>query len=260
MRYIKWMHFLSLDVAFGALLFQCYFSQLFLCELPSLPHICILFTTIWCIYLVDRQIDFTLQVPSDERHVFQFKHQKWMFYLIGILLILSIVLLFFIPLGIISLGCILSLAIVAYWFIWSKGWFGSFVASKEVFTAFFYCSGVCLLNFYQGGISASFVLYFSLFFFIVLHHLLLFNSLETPFLPNWHHFLRVIEFLCVLCIGFLFFRYEEEKDWWNLSPLVLTFCIQVWIHYFAFNLKSRVIGELAYFSPIIYFSYGFFSK
>jgi hypothetical protein len=247
-------------VAFGALLFQWYFSQLFLAVRPSFPNSCILFTTIWCIYLVDRQIDFTLKTPSDERHVFQFKYQKWMFCLVGILSILSIVLLFFIPSGIISLGYFLSLAIAAYWFIWSKGWFASILASKEVFTAFFYCTGVCLLNIYQGGISTSFMLYFSLFFFIVLHHLLLFNSLETSFLPNWSHFLRVIEILCVLCIGFLFFRYKEEKDWWNLSPLVLTFCIQVCIHYFAYSLKSRVIGELAYFSPIIYFTYEFFSK
>jgi hypothetical protein len=183
-----------------------------------------------------------------------------MFYLIVGLLILSFILLFFLPLGVISLGCLLSGAIAVYWFIWCKGWFGNFLASKEVFTAFFYCSGVCLLTFYQVGISLRFALYFLFFFFIVLHHLLLFSSLEKPFWANLTYFCKVIEGLFVIMLGIVFFLFKGENEWWNLCPFVLTFCIQVWIHYFAFSFKSRVIGEFAYFSPIIYFTYEFFSK
>ncbi|MHA8065609.1 hypothetical protein V7S76_02895 [Aquirufa sp. ROCK2-A2] len=260
MRFIKIIHFLSLDVALGALLFQLYFCRLFLGDFPHWPQIVIFFVSIWLIYLLDRRIDFQIQLPSDHRHIFQYNHRKQLNLLIVALFSFAISLVFFLPMDLIKFGFILVSGIGIYWGIWILGWFAFVPGLKEIFTAMIYTFGTGAVILFQESITLLIVQYFFLFFLLAFHNLLLFNALEKPLLVFWTPFIRVTEGV------FIFFLLKIIFDNWNdtslikLSPLILTFCIQIWIHYFGFSLKSRLLGELTYFSPLIYFAYEFFSK
>jgi hypothetical protein len=260
MRYIKIIHLISLDVALGAVLFQLYFCRLFLGNFPHWTQILLLFSSIWLIYLLDRRIDLQIQPPTDERHLFQFEHRKPINYLIALLFLLSIILTFYLPIALLKFGVFLVIGIALYWIVWLFGCFDHILASKEIFTAIYFTLGIGAVIFYQFTFCVFFIECFILFFLVVFHNLLIFSSLEINILRYWTYLIKWVELLFVIILVILISTNPSQRVFLNILPILITFCIQVWIHYFAYSLKSRLLGELAYFSPLIYFMYEFFSK
>ncbi|MFM1912508.1 MAG: hypothetical protein RIR51_346, partial [Bacteroidota bacterium] len=66
-----------------------------------------------------------------------------------------------------------------------------------------------------------------------------------------HSLLKIIEFLWFGIL--IIFVILQEVAWWELLPLLISMIIQLYIHYFYHNLKSRFWAELAYLSPVFYF-------
>jgi hypothetical protein len=260
MRPIKYLHYLSLDVVFGAILYQLFWSKCASQFFPPISHVIALFVAIWLIYLVDRRIDSNIEKPLDGRHQFQYKNKRWIDIFIVILGLVSIANLFFLPLGLIQIGVVLLIGIIFYWLIWWKGWFDIIFGSKEFITAFFYTLGIGASSLYQMGFHQSFVEIFFLMYLCVLQNLLLFSSLEKPDHVIRKYFLMVIELVFVLFILAIIYTHPSFEIIILLIPFLITFCLQFWIHYFAYSIQQRFIGELAFSSPIIYFIYEFFSK
>ncbi|MHA8051321.1 hypothetical protein V7S79_09390 [Aquirufa sp. ROCK-SH2] len=260
MRLIKYLHLISLDVVVGAILYQLFGSHFICHTIPPNSHILALLLAIWLIYLVDRRIDLKKNIPQDERHFFQYQHQKFINAIILILIVLSIINLFFLPLYLIKIGVAILIGVVFYWFIWWRGLFKYVLGSKEFFTAFFYTLGISASILFKTGINEDFCLFFVLLYLCVFQNLVLFSSLEDEKTKNWNFILIGIELIFLSIIGWVFFENVEIHTIDLIIPFVITFCLQVWIHYFAYSIQQRWVGELAFFSPIIYFIYEFFSK
>lgn len=264
MRYIKIAHFLSLDVVWGTLAFQALIHEIFLKELPSLPEQISLGCAVWGIYLLDRMIDRKKGIHQDERHLFQSKHGSVVQILLFVLLLLGGLSLVYLDLRLIFFGFGLCAWMLIYWIAWFYGILSHIWFSKEFLTAFIYAVGVGASTWYRLSWSIWAISTAILIFLLVLQNLAMYTLWEREkieplkFNDHWKHILLGAE-LCfvILFIGLIF--YFDEKI--AFMPFAITFAIQSWIHYFSKNkLASRLWGELAYCSPILYFAYEFFSK
>ncbi len=259
MRRTRFVHFSSLDVVLGAILYQLFWSKITFGHFPPLNQVVALFSAIWLIYLLDRKIDSNIEKSTDSRHLFQLKHKNKINILILGLASISVGNLFFLPLGLLQIGVLILMGIGLYWLIWWMGWFRFFLSSKEFFTAFFYTLGVGASTLYQSGLNNYFITIFVLLFLCVFQNLLLFSSLENTNESKWKYILVMVEI--VFLLNMFFFLYAHPQiEYGILIPFLFTFCLQVWIHYFAYSIHLRFLGELAFLSPIIYFIYEFFSK
>ena len=260
MRFINYLHNFSLDVALGAILYQLFWSKIAVGDYPPFPQIFALFLSIWLIYLIDRKIDFNLEKPLDRRHQFQWLNKKRINFLIYMLIFISLGNLLFLPLELIKIGLFISIGIGIYWFFWWKGIFNHILGCKEFFTAFFYTLGIGVSSWHQVGFNRHFFELFILLYLCVFQNLVLFSYLEDLREVKWKNILRVVEMVFILFLFQIILRYPTEEALHLISPFFFTFCLHLWIHYFAFSLQQRILGELAFFSPIIYFTYEFFSK
>lgn len=260
MRFINYLHYLSLDVVCGAILFQLFWSEILYQNLPPSPQIIALFAAIWLIYLVDRKIDSDLYMSSDVRQQFQYNNRYWIEGLMVILALISIVNIFFLPFQLIQIGFFIAIGICIYWWIWRKGWFNRIFGSKELFTAFFYTLGIGAVSLHQAELNEVFFEFFGLLYLCAFQNLILFSSIEKPDAFLAKYYLLAIEIFFVLFVLTLIYADPRLETFHLLTPFLVTFCLQSWIHYFAYSIQQRFLGELAFLSPIIYFIYEFFSK
>ncbi|CAM4277021.1 hypothetical protein EWU23_11455 [Cytophagaceae bacterium 50C-KIRBA] len=263
MRYIKIAHFLSLDVVWGTLAFQALLHEIFLKEMPSLPEQISLACAVWGIYLIDRMIDRKKGIYQDERHLFQAQHVFTLQIILFVLLLLGGFSITYLAPRLIYFGLGLCSLMLIYWIFWFYGAFNR-IASKEFMTALIYTLGVGASTWYRIPLTLWTLLVAALMFLLVLQNLGMYTLWEweeegpLKSVHRWKWVLLGVEGLFLsLLLGTLF--YFDEKI--AFLPFAITFAIQSWIHYFSKNkLVSRIWGELAYCSPILYFAYEFFSK
>ena len=120
MRYFKIVHFLSLDVVFGAVAMNDVLYQYFLGSLPPWQFDLILAISVYLIYGIDRQIDNYTSETRDELHAYHEKHQVVLRRIIIVLGIYLGMLLMWVEFPIIKFGIGLWIDILLYWLGWVK--------------------------------------------------------------------------------------------------------------------------------------------
>jgi hypothetical protein len=259
MRFFRVLHFLSIDVVLGACLFQCLLTTIFLSSQFPPPAVTLaLAFAVWTIYLVDRLIDNQKPVLNSTLHDFHLKHAPAIKGIIaGNLLILFIVFLY-LPTYLIIDGILLGIVVLAYWTFLIYGYFKRVKFIKEISTAVIYTVGIFLYVFLNNREVTFLVLSLMvfLFFLLVLQNLVLFSLLSNSDLKS-DFMLRCVEviFIC-MWVAILFFTHLSV---FLLLPFLLTFVIQLWIHYISKSKRWAWLGEIAFFSPLFYYLYAIFS-
>ena len=252
MRFFKLFHYLSLDVALGALAYQALFWWIRWQVFP--PHVnqYLLFSSIWMVYLLDRLIDSTLWRIKDQRHQFIQSNSIFVGLLMLVLVVGNLLCLFLVDKTLLFEGFGLLLAMGLYWLGWVKNWYKSFL-SKETFTAVLYVTGIVLPI--SWPLEGPFFLFGTLFFLIVFHHLKLFLHLAGK--PS-NLYLNLSEMLMGLMLCALVFY--EQVPFIVLISFLITLGVQLFIRYFYPKIRSRPLAEAAYWSPLIFILYELFSK
>jgi len=246
MRFIK---YISLEVVIGALLYQYFLNDVFFHCFPSLSEGLILACVVWFIYLVDRQVDNIFQPSLDRRHHFH-KENKLILRLIAVLVGVVIVLLLpFQRVEVLYTGFSLSFAIIAYGFSYHKGWLR---LEKELLTAILYGVGVGLVVWV--GEPRAYLLVFTLI--ALAYQNLCFFALTENLSSFYQSRLRKTEWVL---IGLLSWIYVTSQDLFMVLPFLVTFGLTFILSRMAFSDGRRFLGDLAFWSPLIYFIHGFFS-
>lgn len=252
MRFLKLVHYLSIDVALGALAYQALFFWIRWQIFPPFVYQFLLFSSIWMVYLLDRLIDSTFWDIRDNRHDFIQRHAKYVWIVMASLLVGNMLCLFLIEKTLIIEGFLLLFALGFYWLGWVKKWYKSFL-SKETFTAILYVFGVLLPI--SRPFNFQFILTGLLFFFIVFHHLKLFLQLAGKSSAMYLNISEGMIFMLILSLIFF-----VPISFWVLISFLFTLGVQLFIRYFYPVIRSRPFAEAAYWSPILFILHELFSK
>jgi hypothetical protein len=246
MRFIR---NLSLEVVIGAVLYQCFLYQVYFHAIPSYPEMAILALVVWFLYLLDRQIDNLFQPVQDERHRLHLYKSPLIRILLVILGVSILCLLPFQRLEVLFAGFSVLLFILLYGYAWHKRWLRS---EKELFTALLYAVGVGLVVWVREPKSILLVLPLIA---LAYQNLCYFNLMESP-----SHFyagrLRKTEWILV---GLLSGIYAATQEIFTVLPFLVTFGITFVLSRLPFSEEKRLLGDMAFWSPLIYLFYGIFS-
>ncbi len=141
---LKTLHYLSLDVAVGAVISSWMFWKMPDGQSkPDVPSLVILGICTWIIYILDRLLDNIKSEPQDTRHQFHFQHQYYLQIMIIMLLFVAFILVFFLPKNVIYFGITFSFFLVIYFIILKKiSQKANYQYFKEIFTAILYSFSV----------------------------------------------------------------------------------------------------------------------
>jgi len=246
MRFIK---YLSVEVVFGAVLFQIFLFDVYFNSFPSFAETSLLALAVWLIYLLDRQIDNLLQPIRDERHQFHLKYRNFYWVIIGLLGLAIACLLPFQSKEVLFAGFCLFFLLIAYGYFWHKGILRS---EKEVVTALLYGLGVGLVVWVREPRSIFLLLPLIA---LAYQNLCFFNLIESS-----SHFyagrLRKTEWIL---IGLVSGIYASTQDLFIVLPFLVTFGITFLLSRSSLSEAKRFWGDLAFWSPLIYLLHGIFS-
>ena len=246
MRFIK---YLSLEVVIGAVLYQCFLYKVYFHAVPSYSEMAILALAVWFLYLVDRQIDILFQPVQDERHQMHVRHRKFYRLIIGLLGVAIACLLPFQRLDVLLAGFVLLLLVMFYGFAWHKGWLR---LEKELFTALLYALGVGLVVWVREPRAVLLVLPLVA---LAYHNLCFFNLIESPS-DFYAGRLRKTEWILV---GLLSGIYAATQEIFLVLPFLVTFGLTFLLSRLSLSDEKRLLGDLAFWSPLIYLLHGIFS-
>jgi hypothetical protein len=234
----------------GAVLFQSFLFKSLLDRWPSLASICALAAAVGFIYVVDRWLDNRLFAPADERHLFFNTHRVPTAILAIFWMLLGLGTIYYLPISLLRISCILGFSMLVYWFAWSQSWLAKVHGFKEFCTAFLYAAGIFASIFaHLEGVGNAVSLNFLALVLIAFQNLYLFTRVDA--------FLRIVEIAIVL---YLIFLVIYLHDFMRVVPFFVTFGIHVVLRVRGLNLRSAIIAEMAFFSPLLYLLYGIISK
>jgi len=247
MRFFRAIHVISLDVVLGAWAMQAMIWQAQVGGRQPWLESIVLGISVWIYYLVDRQLDNLVGQPIDEIHLFHFRFQAAIRGFIIVLMLVLGYLLIYLTEDLIRLGIYLSMCMVIYGLAlryWDRLWL-----PKEMFTSILYTCGLFLPSLAVGQFSW---LLFATIILLALMNLSLFTWLEgKAYFRLIFYALQWPLILLLGCIGWQF-------SWLMAGCLAIIQGIHVWIYYFSPNLQRRMVGELAFLSPIVYIIYELF--
>ena len=250
MRWIKWVHFLSLDVVLGAVLYQCFLYTSIMNRWPELSVMSALAAAVGFIYIVDRWLDNRLHAPADERHLFFNTHRLLTVFLAIFWMFLGGWTLFDLPISLLRISGILALFMWLYWWAWSQSWFSKRHGLKEFCTSVLYASGIFAPIFAQmEELSPSILFLWGALVLIAFQNLYLFTRVDV--------LLRIVEIFTLL---YLIYLAIYLQDFMRVVPFFVTFGIHVVLRVRGLNLRSAMTAEMAFFSPLLYLMYGIISK
>ncbi len=249
-RKMRFIRNLSLEVVIGAVLYQCFLYKVYFHSFPSNLEMAILALVVWFLYLLDRQIDNLFQPVQDERHRIHLHKSPQIRLLLVILGVSILSLLPFQRLEVLFAGFSLFLFVILYGFAWHKRWLSS---EKEVFTALLYGLGVGLVVWIRDTKSMLLVLPLIA---LAYQNLCYFNLIESPN-QFYKRRLRKTEWILV---GLLSGIYVATQEFFIVLPFLVTFGITFVLSRLPFSDEKRLLGDMAFWSPFIYFFYGIFSK
>jgi hypothetical protein len=246
MRYFKIVHFLSLDVVFGAVAMNDVLYQYFLGSLPPWQFDLILAISVYLIYGIDRQIDNYTSETRDELHAYHEKHQVVLRRIIIVLGIYLGMLLMWVEFPMIKFGLGLGVAILLYWLGCVKHVFERFWGFKELLTAGIYSLGVALPTMVIAPYSLILVACVLEIFLLALMNLSLYTLIEEGGST------RVWVTCCILTLLFMIALGIIGVSLSLLSLFLFIWGIHVGIYYFRASKPERYLGDLAFLSPLIY--------
>jgi len=246
MRFIK---FSSLEVVVGAVLYQFFLSASYLHTFPSLQEGVILALVVWLFYLLDRQVD-NLYLPSqDKRHQFHVEQKRVLRFLMGVILVAILWILPFFSSVILLAGAMVAIAVALYGYFTYKGWLQQ---EKELCTAVLYAVGVGLVVWvrepraFLGVLALAALAYQNLCYFALLEGQSVFYASR----------LRKSEWVIM---GVLSGMYASGQDFFLVLPFLVTFGITFLLSRMSLSEDRRIWADLAFWSPLIFLVYGFFS-
>ena len=238
-------HLLSLDVAIGAVCCATFFGQ------KNGITLLVLGINTWLLYLIDRLLDVRQQPTlSTERHQFHRQNVRKIIILIGILAILDIFLLFFLPKEILKIGFLIGFSVLIYGLLifYSKI---NFSVLKEISVTIIYTAAVSIgrpVNLELIG-----------FGLVVLQSLLVFSRfeiLENSAAQNIVSKLSIrtyfgIQITIVFLVGLLFILKIDAATMILLVMAILNFSLEIYHRYLLKNERYRLLGELIFWLPIL---------
>jgi hypothetical protein len=246
MRFIKYS---SLEVVIGAVFYQYFLYHVFFHSFPSRCEGFLLALVVWFIYLMDRQVDNIFHPSLDQRHLFHQENKQILRVLMGIIGICIANLLPFQQPDVLYVGFALSFAIIVYGFAYHKGWLQ---LEKEALTAILYGLGVGLIVWMRE--PRAFLLVFTLIA-LAYQNLCFFALLEKQSL-FYASRLKMTEWIV---IGLLSGIYASNQDLFSVLPFLVTFGITFILSRLSISEDRRFWGDIAFWSPLIYFIHGIFS-
>ena len=246
MRYFKIVHFLSLDVVFGAVAMNDVLYQYFLGSLPPWQFDLILAISVYLIYGIDRQIDNYTSETRDELHAYHEKHQVVLRRIIIVLGIYLGMLLMWVEFPMIKFGIGLGIAILLYWLGWVKHVFERFWGFKELLTAGIYSLGVALPTMVLAPYSNILVASVLEIFLLALMNLSLYTLIEEGGSTRVWMTCCILTLLVMIALGVIGVSLSL------LSLFLFIWGIHVGIYYFRASKPERYVGDLAFLSPLIY--------
>jgi hypothetical protein len=246
MRYFKIVHFLSLDVVFGAVAMNDVLYQYFLGSLPPWQFDLILAISVYLIYGIDRQIDNYTSETRDELHAYHEKHQVVLRRIIIVLGIYLGMLLMWVEFPMIKFGIGLGIAILLYWLGWVKHVFERFWGFKELLTAGIYSLGVALPTMVIAPYSNILVAFVLEIFLLALMNLSLYTLIEEGGSTRVWMTCCILTLLVMIALGVIGVSLSL------LSLFLFIWGIHVGIYYFRASKPERYVGDLAFLSPLIY--------
>lgn len=234
----------------------------------SFGIVVILGFSVWIIYILDRILDNKKpDLSPTERHIFHQKNAKVLWYFIGLLTLICLVSLFYLPSNIIILGIIISLFTGIYLLIISKiSSKNNFQHYKEPITSFVYVSGVfgttVLDNLNLNALLIGFI-----FLLIVFQNLLLFSLSEFKKNNNScnlaEHFgikksnaiiifiTIIILILGIYLIDFSLFNYENKVICMEIIMSIILLIINQFDDFFLTNDRYRWVGDGIFLLPLL---------
>ena len=268
MSFYKYISYLSVDVAIGAVISSAFVSKLLEVYVPTIVYIT-LGLVVWSIYTFDHLIDARkgkdqIRLP---RHQFHLKHFSRISASLMIALAMILCCLFMLPSQVIIVGTALGLIVILYFIsINFLNWKN--VYHKEFTVALVYFSGILVGPVSSVDFTFEFSQWFYLFsfFILVLLNLLIFSKYDQQADRdnNFPSIYRVIN--RPLASGFIYFLmliftsligYDLLVDLTSISAILgLMFIILCFIHFYAHtNLcKSyyRYLGDGIFILPVLY--------
>ena len=246
MRFIR---NLSLEVVVGSVSYQCFLYKVYFHVFPFCSEMSILALVVWFLYLLDRQIDNLFQPVQDERHRIHLDKSLQIRILLVILGVSILCLLPFQQLEVLFAGFLLLLLVILYGYAWHKGWLR---LEKELFTALLYALGVGLVVWVREPRAVLLVLPLVA---LAYHNLCFFNLIDSSSV-FYAQRLRKTEWILV---GLLRGIYAATQEIFIVLPFLVTFGITFLLVRLPFSKEKRLLGDIAFWSPLIYLLHGIFS-
>jgi hypothetical protein len=246
MRFIK---NLSLEVVVGAVLYQYFLNQVYFHTFPLVQEGVILALVVWFLYLLDRQVDNIFHPAQDERHQIHLDKSPQIGILLAILGVSILCLLPFQRFEVLLAGFVLLLLVMFYGFAWHKGWLH---LEKELFTALLYALGVGLVVSVREPRAVLLVLPLV----ALAYQNLCFCNLIDSSSDFYARRLRKTEWILV---GLLSGIYAATQEIFLVLPFLVTFGITFLLSRLSRSDEKRLLGDIAFWSPLIYLLHGIFS-
>jgi hypothetical protein len=254
---------LSLDVASGAVVGSLFFAKIY-GVVVSAPALISLALTVWLIYTADRLLDvqYIEGEAASGRHRFHQRHQKKLKYAAGMVLIVDIVLIFFMPEEVIKHGILLTGVVVVYILLRRK-----LHVLKEFLVAALYTAGVLLPAWPADQMSLSKHLPVLLFFLIALTNLILFSWYEKENdVKDKHDSVATLvdgATICFVLKGLFIITFSASlylflQPVYHIMSLVfiamtlMLFLLFKYVIFFAFKDYYRLAGDSIFLFPLLY--------
>lgn len=268
LSFYKYISYLSIDVAIGAIISSAFIGSLLKVEVPILVYVT-LGLVVWSIYTFDHLIDAKKSRARSRlpRHHFHLTHFKQLAVLLLVALSAVLICIFYLPPKVILIGSALGLIVVLYFLsINLLHWRN--IYHKELTVAFVYYSGVLVgpLSSLNFRIDPSNWFYLFGYFILILLNLLIFSKydqkadrsndfpslfrvIKKPFTSNLIYLLMLL-----FSAGLVF---ELSKSVSTTSIVLLSmFSILCFIHFYSHTnicrAYYRYLGDGIFILPVIY--------
>lgn len=259
----QFINIISIDVVAGSVISSLFFAKIF--NVAVSPYVLgALALTVWIIYTIDHLRDATLipKLASTDRHRFHQIHFTTILIILVFAILLDLVMVWYIPDRILTLGFVLGLWVMIY-LVFQR--YLRFL--KEVFVAYLYTGGILLPSLAMEQWEGQPAHYFFIMVFCVtaLINLLLFSlfdyehdrshrqqSFVTWFGPGYTRkgilFLGLLNIL--ICAGLWSFNFQVAIIFILMNMMLMA--ILLFQKHFVANNYYRIMGDAVFFIPIFY--------
>ncbi|MEQ6121569.1 hypothetical protein [Reichenbachiella sp. MALMAid0571] len=268
---LKYIRFLSLDIALGAVVLSIVIAKFIGIEMPLSISLC-LGIAIWIIYTLDHLIDAfkSDKVPTIQRHLFHRQHSRLLIVALVVTVFGGLYIVLSLPAITFVYGIILTMLVLVYFgIIYFFKWF----YLKEIFVAAVYALGVFVgpVSLNNGQIVPVITMLFLQTFFLALINLILFSYFEyhqdkkdqNPSIVIRIGQEKTRQLLKMLFSVLLIIQLYSIVDFgadikilsFNILFIAMTmvlWTLQAWPVYFGANERYRLIGDGIFFIPTLW--------